>query len=89
MKFKTLDEGIDYIINSLTQSEKNLIKNTDPAGAHMALSQWANSEYVLNSNYNIKELLLGRLDAEGSSFIHNDNVVGVLIDGIIEKLKVQ
>ena len=86
MKFKTLDEGIDYIIGSLNQSEKDMIKNADPAGAHMALARWADIEYISNNNYNIKDLVLEKLQTKESEYIHNDNIVGILIDGIIEKL---
>ena len=89
MKFKNLDEGIDYIIGSLTQSEKDMIKNADPAGVHMALARWADSEYISNDISNIKDLVVEKLQTEESEYIHNDNIVGVLIEEIIEKLKAE
>lgn len=93
MKFNTLDEAIEYIINNMRDSEKDMIKQADPASIHMALASWANTQYVSNDNYNIHELVVKYLSDEDPSledekiYIHNDNVVGTLIDRIIEKLQ--
>jgi len=96
MKFNTLDEATEYIINNMRDSEKDMIKQADPASIHMALARWANTQYISNDNYNINELVIKQLRDEDPSLkedsdekinIHNDNVVGILIDRIIEKLQ--
>jgi len=39
-RFNSFDETIDYIVSKLDDSERELIKNGDPAGLHMALDRW-------------------------------------------------
>ena len=39
-KFNILEKAIDYIIDQLSDSERELIKNGDPAGLHMGLAGW-------------------------------------------------
>lgn len=96
MKFNTLDEATEYIINKMRDSEKDIIKQADTASIHMALARWANTQYVSNDNYNIQELVIKQLNDEDTAvneemddkiYLHNDNVVAILIDRIIEKLK--
>ncbi len=58
MKFDNLDEAIEFVIDRMSDSEKDMIKNADPSGIHMALARWANTEYASNDNYNFKELIL-------------------------------
>ena len=87
MKFTNLQEGIDYIIASLTQSEKDIIKNADPAGIHLALARWVNNNYISNGNYNFRELVLNKFNADEAVNIHTDNIVGILIDEIIKRFK--
>jgi hypothetical protein len=62
----------------------------------MALARWADTEYGSNDNYNFKELVLEKIRNEDISLnknpdkpinIHNDNIVGIIIDEIIEKLQ--
>ena len=95
MKFENLDEAVDHIIDHMSDNEKDMIKNADPAGIHMALASWVNTEYASNEKYNFKELVLKKLSNEGPSLqehpdelihTHNDNIVGIIIDNIIEKL---
>ena len=95
MKFNNLDEATQYIINKMRDSEKEMLKNADPASIHMALARWADTQYISNDNYNIKQLVLNELKAGDDTigensvkdiFIHNDNIVGILIDKIIEKI---
>ena len=96
IKFDTLDEATEYIINHMRDSEKDMIKNADPASIHMALARWANTQYISNDNYNFKELVLNQLREDDPSlqengddllYIHNDNIVGIIIDKIIEKIQ--
>lgn len=96
MKFQNLDEAVDHIIDQMSDNEKDMIKNADPAGIHMALARWVNTEYTSNQNYNFKELVLNNLRNEDPSVqehpdklihIHTDNIVGIIIDYIIEKLQ--
>jgi len=96
MKFQNLDEAVDHIIDQMSDNEKDMIKNADPAGIHMALARWVNMEYASNENYNFKELVLNMLRNEDTSLqehpdnlihTHNDNIVGIIIDNIIEKLQ--
>ncbi len=95
-KFSNLDEAVEYIINKMRDSEKDMIKNADPASVHMALARWANTQYVSNGNYNFKDLVLDKLkkedpslveDSESEIYIHNDNIVGIIIDKIIEQIQ--
>ena len=96
VKFNNLDEATEYIINNMRDSEKDMIKNADPASIHMALARWANTQYVSNDNYNFKELVMDQLRDKDPSlkdssdnllYIHNDNIVGIIIDKIIEKIQ--
>ena len=96
MKFKNLSEAVEHIINQMSDNEKDMIKNADPAGIHFALARWVNSEYASNENYNFRELVLKNLRDEDPSAIeqpkesikiHNDNIVGIIIDQIIEKIQ--
>ena len=95
MKFNDLNEATQYIINNMRDSEKDMLKKADPASIHMALARWADTQYISNDNFNIKELVLNELkggeDTTGENsvkdiYIHNDNIVGILIDKIIEKI---
>ena len=67
-----------------------------PSGIHIALARWANTKYASNDNYNFKELILEKIRNEDTSLsenpdkpinIHNDNIIGIIIDEIIEKLQ--
>ncbi len=97
VKFNNLDEATEYIINKMRDSEKDMIKNADPASIHLALARWANTQYVSNDNYNFKELVMDQLrdndpslkdNSDDLLYIHNDNIVGIVIDKIIEKIQV-
>jgi len=96
MKFQNLDEAVEHIIDQMSDNEKDMIKNADPAGIHMALSRWVNMEYASNENYNFKELVLNKIKSEDPTLqgnpdnlvhTHNDNIIGIIIDSIIEKLQ--
>ena len=96
MKFQNLNEAVEHIINQMSDNEKDMIKNADPAGIHMALARWVNTEYASNENYNFRDLVLNNLKNEDKSLmeqpektiqIHNDNIVGIIIDNIIDKLQ--
>lgn len=87
MKFNDLDEATQYIINNMSDSEKEMIKKADSASIHMALARWANTQYISDNNCNIKELVLKEINPEKGTSIHNDNIVGIFIDRIIEKIK--
>ena len=95
-KFKNLDEAIDYIIGQLSDSEKDLIKNGDPASLQMGLAGWVNKEFVYSENMNFSELVYEKVKSEDPEFksnpdkllfIHPDNVAGIIIEELIEKLQ--
>ena len=94
MKFQNLDDAVEHIIDQMSDNEKDMIKNADPAGIHMALARWVNTQYASNEIYNFRELVLNKLKNEDPSVqehsdkvIHNDNIVGIIIDSIIERLQ--
>ncbi len=95
-KFNNFSGAIEYIISELDDSEKELIKNGDPAGLHMALDRWIKNEYVFSDTTNINELIYDKVKKEDPYYrdspdeqlkIHPDNLSGIIIDRLIEKLK--
>ena len=94
-KFNNLDEAIDYIIDQLSDSERELIKNGDPAGLHMGLAGWVSKEFVYNEKLNITELVIDQIKNKDPYYrenqdkplhIHPDNITGLVIDELISKL---
>lgn len=92
--FKDLDEAINYIINNLSDSEKDVIRNADPMGAHFALDRWIKSEYVSNESLNLEGLVSKKVKESDPDFseeqshnIHPDDVAGIIIDELLKKLK--
>jgi hypothetical protein len=95
-RFHDFDGAVDYIISRLDNSERELIENADPAGLHMALDRWIKNEYVFSETTNINELIYDKVKKEDPYYrdnpdeqlkIHPDNLSGIIIDGLIEKLQ--
>ena len=94
--FNSLSDAVDYIISNLSDSEKDLIRNGDPAGIHLGLAGWVMREYVTNDDMNFTHLIYEKVKKEDPHYtdnpekplyIHPDNIAGFIIDEIIEKLK--
>ena len=92
-KFKDLDEAINYIISNLSDSEKDVIRNADPMGAHFALDGWIKSEYVSNKDLNFEELVSKKVEESDPDFskekshgVHPDDVAGIIIEELLKKL---
>ena len=95
-KFSNLEDAIDHVIGSLSDSEKQLIINCDPAGIHLGLAGWVRSEIVSNENLNIVELIYDKIKNENTYYrenpdelhlIHPDNITGLIIDELIRRIK--
>lgn len=95
-KFDNLDDAIEHIISKLDNSERELIKNADPSDLHMALDRWIKNEYVFSDTTNMNELIYDKIRSENPYYsinsnerlkIHPDNLSGIIIDGLIEKIQ--
>lgn len=95
--FDTFGNAIEFIIDQLNDGEKELIRNGDPVGLHMALARWIKNDYVFSGDTNINELVSEKVRNEDPYFknrpdekliIHPDNLSGIIIDELIKKLKV-
>ena len=94
--FRNLEEAIDYIISRLSENEKELIINSNPAGLHLGLAGWVRSEIIGDANLNIVELIYNKIKKENKyylenpdelQFIHPDNLTGFIIDELIARLR--
>ncbi|NIP29801.1 MAG: hypothetical protein GTN59_04345 [Candidatus Dadabacteria bacterium] len=94
--FSDFESAIEFIIDSLDDSERDLIKNADPAGLYMALDRWIKNDYVYSETTNINELIHEKVREEDPYYnnnpsanltIHPDNLSGIIIEGLIEKLQ--
>ena len=94
--FGDFSEAIDHIIGTLDESEIEAVKNADPAGLHMALDRWIKNDYVYSDSTNINDLVSHKVRGEDPYYkenpdkdisVHPDNISGIIIDGLIEKLQ--
>ncbi|NIS09868.1 MAG: hypothetical protein GWO07_14225 [Candidatus Dadabacteria bacterium] len=95
-EFADFDKAIEHIIGTLDESEIEAVKNADPAGLHMALDRWIKKDYVFSDTTNINDLVCEKVKNEDKYYkdnpdaeitVHPDNISGIIIDGLIEKLQ--
>lgn len=94
-KLQNFDELIDFIVENLSQNELMMIKNADPAGIHFALDRWIKSEFLSNSDNNVKVIVSNKILEENpytkdniglKESIHPDDISGFIIQEIIRKI---
>ena len=96
--FNDIDEAIDFIINQLSDEERELIKSSDPIGIQFALSKWIRTGFIIEGKNNLNELIHDKIKSEDPYYrenpdvplvIHPDNACGFIIGELIKKLKHQ
>lgn len=88
--FDSLEQVMEHILGQIDDKERNLIINSSPEGAHLALARWVRDEFVYSDKLNVKQVvrdqILKNYTNELNTEIHVDNITGFIIDEIISRL---